>query len=90
MISTKIWDGLSEANQKALKQAAKESMDFHRAAWTEQTRKDIEQAKSELGVKVVEVEKGPFVEAVLPMHEEAAGKSERVADLIKRIKALSK
>jgi tripartite ATP-independent transporter DctP family solute receptor len=87
MISTQTWDSLSEDQQKALKQAARESMDFHRKNWNEQVAAGIELAKKELGVKFIEVEKGPFVEKVLPMHEEAAAKSERVADLIKRIKA---
>ena len=67
--------------------AAKESMVFHRDQWNEMSDAAIEQAKSELGVKFVEVEKGPFIEAVLPMHDEAAAKSPVVADLIDRIKA---
>ena len=90
VISTKVWEGLGEANQKALKQAAKESMSFHREAWNKTVAAEIEKAKKELGVKFVEVEKGPFIEAVLPMHEEASAKSERIADLVKRIKASAK
>ncbi|WP_413207637.1 TRAP transporter substrate-binding protein [Rhodospirillum sp. A1_3_36] len=88
MISTQTWDSLSEEEQKALMQAGRESMDYARKLWNEQEALGIEQAKKELGVKFIEVDKGPFVEAVLPMHEEAAAKSPRVADLIKRIKAL--
>jgi len=89
MISTQTWEGLSDEHKKALKQAAKDSMDFHRDNWNTQVAEGIETAKKELGVKFVEVEKGPFIEAVLPMHEEAAAKSDRVADLIKRIKAIA-
>lgn len=40
-----------------------------------------------MGVKFIAVDKAPFVEAVKPMYEEAAAKSPRVADLIKRIQA---
>ena len=90
VMSTKVWDSLTEDQQKALKQAARESMDYHRSEWNKTVAAEIEKAKTELGVKFVEVEKGPFIEAVLPMHEEAAAKSERVADLIKRIKAAAK
>jgi tripartite ATP-independent transporter DctP family solute receptor len=90
VMSTKVWDSLDENQQKALKQAAKDSMLFHREAWNEQTRKDIEQAKKELDVKFIEVEKGPFIEAVMPMHEEASKKSARIADLVERIKAAAK
>ena len=65
VISTKVWDELGEANQKALKQAARESMVFHREAWNKTVAEEIEKAKAELGVTFVEVEKGPFIEAVL-------------------------
>ncbi|MAA99039.1 MAG: TRAP transporter substrate-binding protein DctP [Stappia sp.] len=87
MISTQTWDSLSEEERKALKEAARESMDFHRDNWNKQVAEGIEQAKNELGVKFIEVDKAPFVEKVLPMHEEAAKASPRVADLIERIKA---
>ena len=87
MISTKTWGELSGDQQAALRQAAKESMQFHREQWDAMSAAAVEQAKTELGVKFIEVEKGPFIEAVLPMHEEAAQKSPVVADLIDRIKA---
>lgn len=90
VISTKIWDSLPADQQKALKQAAKESMTFHREQWNKKTAEAIEEAKSRLNVKFVEVEKGPFIEAVLPMHDEASKKSARVGDLVKRIKAAAK
>ena len=89
MISTQSWEGLSADEQAALRTAAKDSMVFHRTQWDAMVAEAIEQAKSELGVKFVEVEKGPFIEAVLPMHEEAAAKSDKVADLIDRIKAMA-
>lgn len=89
MISTQTYDGLSDEHRKALNQAAKDSMDFHRGQWNEQVAEGRKTAETELGVKFIEVEKGPFIEAVLPMHEEAAAKSERVADLINRIKAIA-
>ncbi len=90
MISTKTWGELSADQQTALRTAAKESMQFHREQWDAMSAAAVEQAKSELGVKFIEVEKGPFIEAVLPMHEEAAAKSKVVADLIARIKAKAK
>ncbi|WP_319411851.1 TRAP transporter substrate-binding protein [uncultured Cohaesibacter sp.] len=88
VMSTKKWDKLTPDQQKAVQQAAHESMDFHRKLWGEIVSTEIEKAKSELGVEFVEVDKTPFVEAVMPMHEELAAKSERLADLIERIKAV--
>ncbi|WP_108819161.1 TRAP transporter substrate-binding protein [Pseudovibrio sp. Alg231-02] len=89
VISTTVWNSLNTDEQTAIRDAAKSSMHFHRAQWNEMTKKHIEQAKSELNVKFIEVDKAPFIEAVLPMHAEAAEKSERVGSLITRIKALT-
>ncbi|WP_211100240.1 TRAP transporter substrate-binding protein [Azospirillum halopraeferens] len=90
MISTRVWDKLPEDQQKALKQAARESMDKHRESWNDQVAKGIEKAKAEMGVRFIEVDKAPFIDAVKPMYDEAAAKSPRTADLITRIRALAK
>lgn len=87
LVSSQTWDSLSDDEKTALKQAAHESMDLHRANWNEQVAAGKVQAEKEMGVKFVAVEKAPFAEAVKPMIEEAAAKSPRVADLIKRIQA---
>ena len=88
VMSTKKWDRLTEDQQKAVKQAAHESMDYHRTLWNEIVTKEIQKAKTDLGVEFIEVDKAPFIEAVMPMHEELAAKSDRLADLISRIKAV--
>ena len=88
VMSTKKWDRLTEDQQKAVKQAARESMDYHRTLWNEIVTKEIQKAKTDLGVEFIEVDKAPFIEAVMPMHEELAAKSDRLADLISRIKAV--
>ncbi|WP_068088875.1 TRAP transporter substrate-binding protein [Polycladidibacter stylochi] len=89
MISAQSWDALPEDQQKALKTAAREMMDFHRKLYNEQTLEAIETAKTTLGVKFIDVKKEPFIEKVMPMHEEAAKADPKVADLIKRIKAIA-
>ncbi|KZK91053.1 C4-dicarboxylate-binding periplasmic protein precursor [Pseudovibrio sp. Ad5] len=90
MVSTKVWDGLEAESQKALKTAAREMMDFHRELYNKQTLEAIEAAKNKLQVKFVEVEKAPFISAVLPMHDALAEKSPQLADLVARIKGLAK
>ena len=52
VMSTAKWDALSEDQQKAVKQAADESMDFHRELWGKIVAAEIEKAKSELGRRV--------------------------------------
>ena len=62
-------------------------MAAHRKAWNAASDAAIDEAKATLNVNVHMVDKAPFAEAVLPMHEEVAAKSENLADLIDRIKA---
>ncbi|MBS8260704.1 TRAP transporter substrate-binding protein [Roseibium polysiphoniae] len=87
VISSCAYDALTDDQRTALRQAALESMEAHRKSWNAASDAAIEEAQKELGVTVHTVEKAPFVEAVLPMHEEVAAKSEKLADLIARIKA---
>ncbi|MTI18229.1 TRAP transporter substrate-binding protein [Rhodobacteraceae bacterium RKSG542] len=89
IISEQVWDSLPEDQQKALQQASREMMDFHRGVYNKQTEEAIQKAKNDLGVKFIEVEKGPFVEKVLPMHDELAKQSPQMGDLIKRIKDMA-
>ncbi|MFY0624317.1 MAG: TRAP transporter substrate-binding protein [Pelagimonas sp.] len=87
VISNCAWDGMTADQQEALTTAALESMAAHRASWNAASDAAIEEAKAKLGVGIHSVEKAPFVEAVLPMHDEVAAKSANLADLITRIKA---
>ncbi|SHM26512.1 TRAP transporter substrate-binding protein [Roseibium suaedae] len=87
VISNCAYDGLSDDQKKALRQAALESMEAQRVAWNEASDAAIATAKSEMGVEVNTVDKAPFVEAVMPMHAEVAAKSEKLGKLIAEIKA---
>ncbi|SFE23214.1 TRAP transporter substrate-binding protein [Roseivivax sediminis] len=87
LISNCAWDNMSEAEQEALMTAAAEMQERHGEDWAEASDAAIEQAKSELGVEVHEVDKAPFVEVVQPMYDEVASQSDTVADLIERIQA---
>ena len=87
VISNCAWDGMTDAQREALQTAALESMARHRDAWNAAADAALEQAQAELEVSVHEVDKAPFAEAVLPMHEEVAARSANLADLITRIKA---
>ena len=87
VMSTKDWDKLTPEQQAAIKKAGRESMMLQKDLWKENTDKVIKEAKDKLGVTFVEdVDTAAFAAKVLPMHEDAAKSSEKMADLIKRIK----
>lgn len=86
IISSMTWDKLTEQEKGYMQQAAKDTMAFHRKLYDEQTKKVVATATKDLSVKFVQVEKEPFVQAVLPMHEELASKSPKLASLLDQIK----
>ncbi|OIQ28008.1 MAG: TRAP transporter [Alphaproteobacteria bacterium MedPE-SWcel] len=88
VMSNCAWDALTPEQQEAMHTAALDSMAAHRTAWNAASNAAIDEAKTSLGVEIHTVDKAPFAEAVLPMHEEVAAKSENLADLIDRIKAI--
>ena len=74
LISSKAWDKLTKEEQEAVKKAADDSMAYHKVLWKEMTDAAVEKAKESMNVKVVQVEKQPFIDAVKPMHDEALKK----------------
>ena len=89
VMSNCAYDALTDDQRAALEQAALESMEFHRNAWNAASDAALATAAKDMGVTITEVEKAPFVKAVLPMHDEVAAQSENLADLIARIKAIA-
>ncbi|WP_108261988.1 TRAP transporter substrate-binding protein [Mangrovicoccus ximenensis] len=87
VISTCAWDGMTPEQQEALQTAALESMADQREAWNIASDAAIEEAKAEMGVEVHEVDKTAFAEAVAPMIEETAARSDNLRSLIERIQA---
>ncbi|MDQ7733283.1 TRAP transporter substrate-binding protein [Halomonas sp. SpR1] len=87
VISECAWNKMTEDQQQALQQAASEAQAFHSESWNKIAREALETAETEMGVEINEVDKAPFIEAVMPMHDEVANQSAELADLISRIKA---
>lgn len=85
VISAKTWDGLSEENRKALKQAASDSMLDMKTRWAETEQK--EQAKAEkMGVKFIYPKKDPFVEAVKPMYDKVSSEDPELYELVMKLR----
>lgn len=89
LISSKAWEKLTKEEQEAVKKAADDSMAYHKVLWKEMTDAAVEKAKESMNVKVVQVEKQPFIDAVKPMHDEAL-KNPAIAEYVKGIDALAK
>ncbi|MGF1758819.1 TRAP transporter substrate-binding protein [Photobacterium sagamiensis] len=87
VISNKAYDGLSDENRAALKQAATNSMELMKDLWAESEKK--ERAKAEkMGVTFVTPNKAAFVEAVKPMYADIAKTKPELMAIVERIQAV--
>lgn len=68
IVSTSMWDGLSEEQQEALTNAAVESSESHKEVWAEAIDEAVVDAE-EMGVTFYEIDKQPFIDAAAPLHE---------------------
>lgn len=89
VISECAWNKMNANQQKAMRQAALEAQAFHSESWNKIALAALKTGETEMGVVINEVDKAPFIRAVLPMHDEVANQSEKLADLINRIKTIS-
>ncbi|MFP4288683.1 MAG: TRAP transporter substrate-binding protein [Bacteroidales bacterium] len=86
LISTKIWDNLTEQEQIWLQEAADESAVHQRELWIESEENSLKMAK-EGGVEISYPDKEPFIEAVQPIYEDLK-KDTRLWSVIERIREL--
>lgn len=68
LISTIIWDSLTEQEQEWLTEAAYESAQYQKELWKEASAEAL-QLVQEAGVEVIYPDKEPFVEKVEPLYE---------------------
>ena len=85
LISTKIWETLTEEEQKWVQEAATESVEYQRQLWEESERHSLEQAEA-AGVEIIYPDKGPFIEMVQPLYDEYK-KDPVLSRFIERIEA---
>ena len=82
LMSKKIYDGLTPAEQKIIRDAAKESVPYMRTLWDEKekaSRALVEKG----GAQVVEVDKKSFADAMKPVYDKFIT-DPKLKDLIKR------
>lgn len=84
LISTIIWDDLSDEEKGWLQEAAIESYEYQKKVWKEATLESLK-AVEEAGVKISYPDKTPFIEKVQTLLDEYKSEKE-VYDLIQKIK----
>ena len=68
LFSKKVWDGLSADDQKAIRQAAKESVAVQRKLWDEREEKSLQAVKAG-GAQIIDVDKPAFQAAMKPVYD---------------------
>ena len=86
LISTVVWNELSDQEKKWLQEAADESYEYEKKLWREATLEALEEVKK-AGVKIYYPDKKLFEEKVKPLIEEFKNDNE-IFDLIQKIKAI--
>ncbi len=87
VISSKVWDKLSEKDRAAIQKAADESMLEMKKLWAESEKE--ERAKAEkMGVTFVQPDKGPFRDAVKGMYDDLKKSDADVYGLVEKIQAI--
>jgi tripartite ATP-independent transporter DctP family solute receptor len=81
MFSKRTWDTLSADDQKALRQAAKESVVYMRKLWDE---KEISSQKLVVAGGITQVDKAPFQAAMKPVYDKFI-KDDKLKSLVKRV-----
>jgi TRAP-type C4-dicarboxylate transport system substrate-binding protein len=68
LFSKRVWDTLTPDDQKAIRQAAKESVPYMRKLWDEREQKSEAIVKA-AGSQVIQVDKASFQKAMQPVYD---------------------
>ena len=68
LFSKRVWDTLSPEDQKAVRQAAKESVPYMRKLWDEREEKSLAAVKAG-GAEIITVDKASFQKAMQPVYD---------------------
>ncbi|PSQ83638.1 MAG: hypothetical protein BRD40_01820 [Bacteroidetes bacterium QS_1_65_9] len=85
LMSTHLWNDLSEQEKTWVEEAVRESTEYQRKLWDEATQKAM-QAVKEAGIKVIRPDKEPFREAVQPLYEQIQQESPKVYELAQQVR----
>jgi tripartite ATP-independent transporter DctP family solute receptor len=83
LFSKRVWDTLSPDDQKAIRQAAKESVPYMRKLWDEREEKSLATVKAG-GAEIIQVDKASFQAAMKPVYDKFI-KDDKLKAMIKRV-----
>jgi len=83
LFSKRTWDTLRPDDQKALRQAAKESVPYMRKLWDEREEKSLATVKAG-GAEIIQVDKASFQNAMKPVYDRFI-KDDKLKAMIKRV-----
>ena len=83
LFSKRVWDTLGPDDQKAVRQAARESVPYMRKLWDEREEKSLAAVKSG-GAEIIQVDKASFQNAMKPVYDRFI-KDEKLKVLVKRV-----
>ncbi|RPI70528.1 MAG: TRAP transporter substrate-binding protein [Ignavibacteriales bacterium] len=87
LISTVIWDDLTQQEKQWLQEAADESYDYEKKLWQEATQEALLEVEK-AGVQIIYPDKQSFMDKVQPLIEEYKAEPE-IYNLIQEIKSLN-
>jgi tripartite ATP-independent transporter DctP family solute receptor len=82
LISTRVWDRLSDQERRWLEDAARSSVAVERRLWREASQHALDEVRA-AGVEIIEPDKTAFRQAVQPMYDDYKGT--RIYDLLSAI-----
>ena len=85
LFSKRVYDTLSPEDQKALRQAAKESVPVQRKAWDEREEKSLAVVKAG-GAQIIEVDKASFQAAMKPVYDKFITDA-KMKDMVQKIQS---
>jgi len=85
IVSTKVWNRLSEQEQQWLQEAADESATYQYKIWAEAVEESMQLLKEE-GVTITYPDKEPFRKAVEPMYDEIKKAQPEMYEIIEKIR----
>lgn len=90
VISSKIWDQMSQNQQEIIKKVANNAKEEFKVTWAASVEEALETAQSKYGVELIYPDKGAFQAAVQPMYDDLKANKPVVYEVVEKIMNFNK